>query len=184
MGRCSCNCLKTLSSIPQNSKQLLRTQQLPRHNWGCRHPAPSSTTDFLQRWLTGHRPGTRPRHLGLHPAKGQTALLCPHARVTRGKHGGSRGGCKDTTSPLQGPCKLLHSFSFSPFANLFTLSSWKKTEKENKTRLSSWGGGGGTGTLEPKELSLTRYSPECLLLPNLEDRACLQPLCACLRQSR
>lgn len=106
LGRCSCNCLKTLSSIPQNSKQLLRTQQLPRHNWGCRHPTLSSTTDFLQRWLTGHRPGTCPRHLGLHPAKGQTALLCPHARVTRGKHGGPGEAVKIPPAPYKGPANF------------------------------------------------------------------------------
>lgn len=70
-------------------------------------------------------------------------------------------------------CSLV---AFSPFANLFTLRSWKKRAKENKNKgflprrgkkQCPW----TQATLPPWLLA----SPESLLLPNLENRVCSRP---------
>lgn len=70
-------------------------------------------------------------------------------------------------------CSLV---GFSPFANLFSLRSWKKWAKENKNKgflprrgkkQCPW----TQATLPPWLLA----SPESRLLPNLENRVCSRP---------
>lgn len=131
LGRCSCNCFQTFSSLPWDSKQLLRTQKLPRHDRGCLGLAHTSFDGCEER-------------TAMHPCPSLSWNVPPPANhhfcalifvsTRRSWDNVLLENVKMQTRPLQNSSLFVHLFGFCPVANLFVLNCWRKMAKENKKK--------------------------------------------------